>query len=197
MTNSPLLLSIVGIVGALAGGGLTGFMNARIERRREAVTERQQIRQEQAAERTHLRDLQIEHYRWRRDRRQSAYVDFHAKSQKVLLVFSKVNAEVGRGQGGRESTRQLLEEAHEATSDALHSTAVVQIEGPAEVGIRASVIQVRLTLLVASAAAALDSLDEAARYNRELKEAIQSLSEAQGEFLTAAQVAMNEVVAVE
>ncbi|MFC8665500.1 hypothetical protein [Streptomyces sp. NPDC057199] len=197
MANSPLLLSIVGIAGTLAGGGLTGFMNARIERRKEAATERQQFLQEQAAERSHTRELKIEHYRWRRDRRQSAYVDFYSQSQKLLFLFTKVNAEVGQGRGDRESTRQLLEEAHVATSDVHRSTAVVQIEGPTEVGIRAAAIHTRLTLLIASAARALDSLDEAARHHRDLQESIQSLSEAQGEFLAAAQAAMNEVVAVD
>lgn len=196
MADSSLLLSLVGIAGTLAGGGLTSFTSARLERRKEASADRQQQRQDEATERAQERELKVEHYRWRRDRRQAAYVDFFAKAQDLLFTFAKVNSEVGSENGNSERRHELLNEAHEAVS-ALHlRTAVVMVEGPMEVSHQAALIHTRLTLLVSSASSALKSTDpaEAARHTRELNESIESLSQAQGAFLTAAQSALDEVV---
>ncbi|MEH0544946.1 hypothetical protein QA802_18205 [Streptomyces sp. B21-105] len=195
MADPSLLLTTVGVAGTLAGSGLTGFISARLERRKEAAAERTQLRQEQAADRVHIREQKIEHYRWRRDRRQSAYVDFYAKSQELLLLFTKLHVRVQPGAGESEATRQLLQEADEVNA-ALHKlTAVVNVEGPRNVSNQASLIQTRLSLLMASAVRALNSSDpgEAIDHRDQLQQSIETLTEAQTSFLNLAHAALEDI----
>ena len=62
---TAIFVSAVGVLGTVMGAALTAFISARTERRRERSQDRMQ-----------LNDLRVEHQRWRRERRQAAYLSF-------------------------------------------------------------------------------------------------------------------------
>jgi hypothetical protein len=62
---TAIFVSAVGVLGTVMGAALTAFIAARTERRRERSQDRVQ-----------LNDLRVEHQRWRRERRQAAYLSF-------------------------------------------------------------------------------------------------------------------------
>lgn len=62
---TAILVSVVGVLGTVMGAALTAFVAARTEQRRERSQARVQ-----------LNDLRVEHQRWRRERRQAAYLSF-------------------------------------------------------------------------------------------------------------------------
>ncbi|MGW0708964.1 hypothetical protein ACWD4G_23950 [Streptomyces sp. NPDC002643] len=62
---TAVVVSVVGMLGTLMGAALTAFITARAEQRREETQSRVQ-----------LNELRVEHMRWRRERRQSAYLSF-------------------------------------------------------------------------------------------------------------------------
>jgi hypothetical protein len=73
---TSIVVSLVGVLGTVMGAALTAFVAARAEQLREAALERQHIRQEETQNRTQLVELRVEHQRWRRERRQAAYLAF-------------------------------------------------------------------------------------------------------------------------
>lgn len=130
-----VFLSLIGVVGTLAGGGLTGFISARSERRKECALAQQQARQEHAQERKDLRELRVEQQRWRRERRQTASQNF----LDALHVFRNASGRrlaVLRAGVGPPNKVQAQEE-RSATQDALwvaqRACNTVQLEGPAVV----------------------------------------------------------------
>ncbi|MCX4659155.1 hypothetical protein [Streptomyces uncialis] len=62
---NAIFVSLVGVLGTISGAALTAFVAARTERRRERSQDRVQ-----------LHELRVEHQRWRRERRQAAYLSF-------------------------------------------------------------------------------------------------------------------------
>ncbi|MEU9126297.1 hypothetical protein AB0C96_41960 [Streptomyces sp. NPDC048506] len=62
---TAIVVSVVGVLGTVMGAALTAFVAARVEQRREATQNRVQ-----------LNELRVEHQRWRRERRQAAYLSF-------------------------------------------------------------------------------------------------------------------------
>ncbi|MFG3120811.1 hypothetical protein ACGFYO_02285 [Streptomyces sp. NPDC048201] len=62
---TAILISVVGVLGTIMGAALTAFVAARTERRKERSLVQAQ-----------WHDLRIEHQRWRRERRQTAYLSF-------------------------------------------------------------------------------------------------------------------------
>ncbi|MFK0173978.1 hypothetical protein ACIQU5_34895 [Streptomyces sp. NPDC090306] len=62
---TAILVSVVGVLGTVLGAALTAFIAASTEQRRE-----------RSQDRVHLNELRAEHQRWRRERRQAAYLSF-------------------------------------------------------------------------------------------------------------------------
>ncbi|MEV8419419.1 hypothetical protein [Streptomyces niveus] len=62
---TAIFISFVGVLGTILGAAFTAFVAARTEQRREISQDRVQ-----------LNDLRVEHQRWRRERRQAAYLTF-------------------------------------------------------------------------------------------------------------------------
>lgn len=90
------MTTAIAIVGTLLGSGLTAFVTARVERRKNEALERQQIRQEAAQERAALRELRVEHRKWRRDRRQAAYqglLDAAHEAQGTIWQLTRLTLE--------------------------------------------------------------------------------------------------------
>jgi len=71
-----VLVAAVGILGTALGAGLTAIIGARAEIRRQAALERDQVRKELVQKDNQILELRVEHVRWRRERRQAAYLDF-------------------------------------------------------------------------------------------------------------------------
>lgn len=68
MIMTSVLVAVVGVVGTAAGALLAAIIAARTENRRQAALERQQLRQELIQRDDQIRELRIEHLRWRRER---------------------------------------------------------------------------------------------------------------------------------
>lgn len=71
-----VLVAAVGVLGTALGASLTAIIAARTENRRQAALERQQAQQVLTQRNTQALEVRVEHLRWRRDRRQSTYLDF-------------------------------------------------------------------------------------------------------------------------
>ncbi|MFX0573743.1 hypothetical protein [Nocardia nepalensis] len=71
-----VLVAAVGVLGTALGAALTAIIGARAENRRQAALERQQARNELGQKDNQVLELRVEHFRWRRERRQAAYLDF-------------------------------------------------------------------------------------------------------------------------
>ena len=129
---STLVITAIGIVGTLMGSGLTAFVAARTERRKDEALERLQIRQETAQDRSQLRELRVEHRKWRRDRRQAAYqglMDSSHDAQGAIWQLSRLTGEP-YDQGRYDIRRGAAIDAVRATQRAANA---VQLEGPPSV----------------------------------------------------------------
>ncbi|MFJ4651136.1 hypothetical protein ACIP5Y_07660 [Nocardia sp. NPDC088792] len=71
-----VLVAVVGVLGTALGASLTAIIAAHTENRRQAALDRQQARQELTHRDNQALEVRVEHLRWRRARRQSAYLDF-------------------------------------------------------------------------------------------------------------------------
>ncbi|MEV5988324.1 hypothetical protein AB0L85_25470 [Streptomyces sp. NPDC052051] len=130
--TSTLMTTAIAIVGTLLGSGLTAFVTARIERRKNEALERQQIRQEAAQDRAALRELRVEHQRWRRDRRQAAYqglLDAAHEAQGAIWQLARLTLEP-YDQDRYDIRRGAAIDAVRATRQA---ATTVELEGPAGV----------------------------------------------------------------
>ncbi|WP_327146820.1 hypothetical protein [Nocardia sp. NBC_01327] len=193
-----VLIAAVGIAGTVLGTVLTAAIAARAEGRRQAVAERQQVRQELTQQDSQLRELRLEHLRWRRERRQSVYLDLltaisaaDRADQQYFRELDTAPAPVAVDEARLAAIRSLFKDTEQVYY-------LVALEGPtsvAEVGQR--LIQ-QLGALVrdvrgfaeAHAQAAAD-LDE----RRGIVEAAGSaFMTAQREFLEAARAALDEIV---
>ncbi|MFD7619433.1 hypothetical protein [Streptomyces sp. NPDC059802] len=126
------MTTVIAIVGTLMGSGLTAFVTARTERRKDEALERQQIRQEGAQDRTQLRELRVEHRKWRRERRQAAYqglMDAAHEAQGAVWQLSRLTFDPF-DQQRYDIRRGAAIDAVRATLRAAHT---VQLEGPPSV----------------------------------------------------------------
>ncbi|MFE6665117.1 hypothetical protein ACFVFH_16355 [Streptomyces sp. NPDC057697] len=130
--TSTLMTTAIAIVGTLLGSGLTAFVTARIERRKNEALERQQIRQEAAQDRAALRELRVEHRRWHRDRRQAAYqglMDAAHEAQGAIWQLARLTLEP-YDQHRYDTRRGAAIDAVRVTRQA---ATTVELEGPARV----------------------------------------------------------------
>ncbi|MEV7444598.1 hypothetical protein AB0O22_26290 [Streptomyces sp. NPDC091204] len=126
------MTTAIAIVGTLLGSGLTAFVSARTERRKNEALERQQIRQEAAQDRAALRDLRVEHHKWRRDRRQAAYqglMDAAHEAQGAIWQLARLTLEP-YDQHRYDVLRGAAIDAVRATRQA---ATTVELEGPIDV----------------------------------------------------------------
>lgn len=136
-----LLVAVVGVLGTLAGGGLTATITFRSERRKDAAlakqqelqlraSEQQQRQQLQAEERRQIRELQIDH---RRQVYQQFLTDVHEAHQGMKALGDLVL----QGDRTDNDINVLLREANTALRAARGSLHKVQLEGPESVSSRA------------------------------------------------------------
>jgi hypothetical protein len=142
---TDVLVASVGVVGTVIGASISAFVAARAEKRRDAALERQRTWQ---AEENRRQGAQ-EHQKWRRERRQAAYLRF----LDLLNAADRAN---------QEQFRELKEQAppvpvdtarlagiRQAFKDAEASGHVVLLEGPEPVARAAQQLLERLATLIA------------------------------------------------
>ncbi|MGP8297141.1 hypothetical protein ACTPOK_04070 [Streptomyces inhibens] len=127
----------MGVLGTVMGAALTAFVAARAEQRREATQNRVQSN-----------ELRVEHQRWRRERRQAAYISF----LEALGTADRDNQAFFRELQARRSPVPLDEARIAAIrlklKDAESSGLVVILEGPETVAEAAHNLVVQFASLV-------------------------------------------------
>ncbi|WP_406478192.1 hypothetical protein [Streptomyces platensis] len=188
-----VLVSVVSVLGTVVGAGLTAFIAARTERRRQAA-------QDTAEQQTRMHELRVEHQRWRRERRHGTYLAF----LEAVSAADRANQEHFRHlratpPGGVLDARRLAEirqlfKAAEAVGHA------VLLEGPDDVAEAALGLILRLSSLVRDIreyalahAASHDRLDENGAECHEKGMAFIAQHKA---FLGIARAALDEVIEV-
>ncbi|MFI0961385.1 hypothetical protein ACH4S8_08260 [Streptomyces sp. NPDC021080] len=116
---TTIVVAVVGVLGTVMGAALTAFVAARAERRREEAQSRVQVN-----------ELRVEHQRWRRERRQAAYLSFlealGAADRDNQAFFRELRA--GRSPMPLDTTR--IAEIRLKFKDAESAALVVILEGP-------------------------------------------------------------------
>lgn len=133
-----VLVAVVGVLGTALGASLTAIISARTENRRQSALERQQARQELTQRDTQALEVRVEHLRWRRERRQSAYLDF----LDALNVADRANQQYFRDRRAASQPVPVQEtrvaEIRQLFKDAEQRENRVLLEGPAAVAEAAS-----------------------------------------------------------
>ncbi|MEU2040467.1 hypothetical protein [Nocardia niwae] len=128
-----VLVAVVGVLGTALGASLTAIISARTENRRQAALERQQARQELTQKGNQALEVRIEHLRWRRERRQSAYIDF----LDALNAADRANQQYFRDRRAAPVAVPVQEarvaEIRQLFKETEHAGNKVLLEGPADV----------------------------------------------------------------
>ncbi|WP_189844664.1 hypothetical protein [Streptomyces umbrinus] len=145
---TAIVVSVVGVLGTIMGAALAAFVAARTEQRTAAALERQYIRQEESLNRVQLTELRVEHQRWRRERRQAAYVAF----LEALGAVDRDNQSLFRELQARRSSVPLDEARNAAIrvkfKDAESAGIVVILEGPETIATAAQGLVDQMSSLV-------------------------------------------------
>lgn len=116
---TTVVVAVVSVLGTVMGAALTAFVAARAEQRRE-----------EAQSRVQLNELRVEHQRWRRERRQAAYLSFlealGTADRDNQTFFRDLRA--GRSPVPLDTTR--IAEIRLKFKDAESAALVVMLEGP-------------------------------------------------------------------
>lgn len=188
-----VLVAGVGVLGTVLGVTLTAYIGARTETRRQAAIERQQTRQDLAQRDNHLRELQIEHLRWRREHRQAAYLDLIEASntadqanqqyfRELLAITEPIPADQAR-----------LAEIRQHFKHAEHLSYKVMLEGPAEVAQAAQRLIDALAAVMSEVREYAQTSAGQTRSAAGAETAGRTYLDQQKEFLAAARAALDEI----
>ncbi|WP_406487832.1 hypothetical protein [Streptomyces phaeochromogenes] len=135
---SDLTTSIIAASSALLGVSVTGFIAARSEQRKERSLERQLAQQNEATDRAQLRELESEHKKWLRDRKQAAYQSFlnamHESREANWQLYGTADPSITT----EEDFANGANLARAARNKVSQVSYVVQLEGPEPVSAIAS-----------------------------------------------------------
>ncbi|MFG1794027.1 hypothetical protein [Nocardia sp. NPDC049149] len=177
---------------------LTASISAKTEGRRQVALERQQIREEQLQQDQQHRELRLEHLRWRRERRQAAYLDLLTD----LTIADRANQQFFR-ELIAESEPTPVDETRLAEIRGLFKAAEqtlyrVALEGPASVVEAAQALTDQLSALVTEVRVFAQAHATQAPNVAELSSAVdatgQSFLVAQRMFLETARAALDEII---
>ncbi|MGW4245712.1 hypothetical protein [Nocardia sp. NPDC004722] len=152
-----VLVAGVGVLGTVLGVALTAYIGARTETRRQAAIERQQTRQDLFQRDNDVRELQIEHMRWRREHRLAAYLDLITASNTADRANQQYFRELLVTSESIPADQARLTEIRQHFKHAEHLSYKVILEGPPQV-----------------AQAAQQLIDALAKVIREVREAAQA-----------------------
>ncbi|MFI0912522.1 hypothetical protein [Streptomyces abikoensis] len=194
-----VLVSVVSVLGTIAGVALTSVAAARSERRRDVAAERERNAQDEALQRTQAYERAVEHQRWRRERRQAAYLAFLTAMGAADRANQEHFHELQAVPSGAPLDEGVLREVRRHFKEAESSAHTVMLEGPANIAEAAHALVLRLAGLVgdvreyavAHAAANHDLGDREAAVHA----AGMAYIAAHKEFLGAARSALDETTA--
>ncbi|MFI0724331.1 hypothetical protein [Streptomyces sp. NPDC021224] len=195
---TAIIVSFVGVLGTLVGAALTAFITARSQQRSDAALERQQVLQEQIQRRTQVQELQVEHQRWRRERRQAVYLSFltalGAADRSNQALFRKLQA----ARSAAPLNEACVAEIRQMFKDAEDAGLLVLLEGPETVAELARCLIDQFSSLVQDvqryAEAHAASREELAGLGLAVHDDGMAFLAQRNEFLTAARNALDEVV---
>ncbi|MGW2602199.1 hypothetical protein [Streptomyces klenkii] len=143
-----VLVAAVSVLGTVAGAALTTIAAARSERRRDAAAQREREAQDHVVQRTQAYERSLEHRRWRRERRQAAYLAFLS----ALGTADRANQEHFRTlqetpQGAAVDEERLRRIRHHF-KEAESTSHMVMLEGPEAIAEAAHTLVIRFSGLV-------------------------------------------------
>ncbi|MFE2346062.1 hypothetical protein [Kitasatospora cineracea] len=194
MVDSTVWVAAVSAGGALAGSGLTGFLASRVERRKTEAAERQAERQQAATDRIQVRELQVEHQRWRRDRRQAAYASFLLAVDDLRHLAESGSSALAQGIPDHEHAEELRSSIEARFKDARTALATVRLEGPRALGEAADQLHGTVTICARFIQARLaDSSPQEGLIDVYL-DLTQAIQDSEGRFLGEAEKALSELM---
>ncbi|WP_433664697.1 hypothetical protein ACQPW1_22640 [Nocardia sp. CA-128927] len=177
---------------------LTASISAKAEGRRQVALERHQIREEQLQQDRQLRELRLEHLRWRRERRQGAYLELLTNMSTADRANQQYFRELLAAPQSVPTDEARLEGIRGLFKAAEHTTYKVVLEGPASVAEMAQELIAQLGVLVSAvrdyARAHASSTSDVVVHRSIVESAGQSFLAAQSMFLGTARTALDEVV---
>lgn len=193
-----VLIAAVGIFGTAIGAVLTAAISAKTEGRRQLALERQQIREEQQQKYGQLRELRLEHLRWRRERRQAAYLDLLTEVGTADRANQQYFRELAAGSEPVPVDEARLAEIRSLFKAAERTTYKVVLEGPGSVAEVAQALTDQLGLLVSEvrsfARASASSAPNLADHRGLVETVGQRFIAAQRTFLETARTALDEII---
>ncbi|WP_019925562.1 hypothetical protein [Nocardia sp. BMG111209] len=193
-----VLVAAVSVFGTALGAALTAIVAARSETRRQGALERQQKRQELEQREGHLRELRLEHLRWRRERRQTAYLDLLGALSAADRANQQYFRELCTATAPMPLDTDRLAEIRRLSKDGEQLLFKVVLEGPAEVAEVAQNLITRLGSLVAEvrqfAEDHANSVADTAEHAIAVDVVGQSFIAIQREFLKTARDALDEII---
>ncbi|MCF3105337.1 hypothetical protein IPZ58_27635 [Streptomyces roseoverticillatus] len=143
-----VLVAAVSVLGTVAGAVLTAVAAARSERRRDAADQREREAQDEAIQHTQAYERALEHQRWRRERRQAAYLAFLS----ALGTADRVNQEhfhtLQQTPQGAAVNEERLRRIRHHFKEAESASHTVMLEGPETIAEAAHTLVIRFSGLV-------------------------------------------------
>ncbi|MFE3168281.1 hypothetical protein [Streptomyces sp. NPDC059224] len=199
-----LLTPIISAASALLGVGLTGAISARSDKRKDKALERQQLHQESAQERTHIRELHAEHKKWLREQRLAAYQSLltaMSQAREANWQYYNVLQSTSSPSPDAQERRTAARQARSVASQASHT---VQLEGPepvSAVAVRCLAIMEleyeRVATLVEGTLTNNLSQQREADLRAEFREGDQEYKDVMDLFVETARGALGEILAVD
>lgn len=195
-----VLVAAVGVLGTALGASLTAVIAARTESRRQAALEREQARKELMQKDNQVLELRVEHFRWRRERRQAAYLEFlqalAAADRANLQEFRTLKAATPPEPVAVEriaEIRRLFKHVEQVSDSVL-------LEGPDQVASAAHELVLQFGALVQTvreyAEAHARSADDLVSRVQAIKEIGERYLATRLEFIHVARIALDEIIDV-
>ncbi|WP_458685860.1 hypothetical protein [Nocardia tengchongensis] len=193
-----VLVAAVGVLGTALGAGLTAVIAARAENRRQAALEREQVRKELVQKDNQVLKLRVEHFRWRRERRQAAYLDF----LQALAAADRANQQEFRTLKAATPPEPFaVDRIAEIRSLFKHAEQVgdlVLLEGPDQVAAATQELVLQFSLLVQAVRDFAEAHAGSAEDLHMRQQTIEGIGErylaARLELLRAARIALDEII---
>ncbi|WP_026343649.1 hypothetical protein [Nocardia sp. BMG111209] len=193
-----VFVAAVGVLGTALGAALSAFFAARSEGRRQGVLERQQVRQELMQKDAQLRELRLEHLRWRRERRQAAYLELLTALSAADRANQQYFRELRAGAPPMPVDDARLTEIRRLFKDCEQILYMVALEGPADVAEVAQHLIEHFGALVAAvrqyAEAQSAAIADLAEDSNTVDMTGQSFMTTQKKFVSTARDALDEIV---
>ncbi|MFI6218578.1 hypothetical protein ACIBCD_41760 [Nocardia brasiliensis] len=144
-----------------------------------------------------LRELRLEHLRWRRERRQLAYLDLLTDLSSADRANQQLFHELAAASEPAPVDDGRLAEIRRLFKTAEHTTDKIVLEGPADVAAAAQAVTAQLAVLVSGVREFAEPHTESTSQlegRRIVEDAGQNFIQARNTFLETARIALDEVL---